>query len=213
MAKNDDDHQTSALPGIAAGVLGGIAFVVLNILLGVTFFWSLVAAIAAFVAGTLIFQVPDRSRKRTFELYGLTQEEVDRALISGRKKLADLSTSIEGIRDPSVRGKAEQIADVTRRILKDIEEDPKDLRQARQFLNYYLDTTLKIISRYVGLSTQKVLSADARSTLAKVESSLETVHKAFEKQLAKLMQDDVMDLDTEIEVLERTIKMEGLGEE
>lgn len=209
----DKENRSSALPSIAGGILGGGTYVVMDVLLGVTFFWSLVAALGAFIAGSLIFQAPDRSKKRTFELYGVSQADLEKALREGGGKLADLKKSVYAIQDTDVRRKGEDIVAITDKILKDIENDPKDLRQARQFLNYYLDTTLKIVRRYVELSRQSVLGADARETLAKAESSLETVRKAFEKQLAKLMEDDVMDLDTEIEVLERTIKMEGLGDE
>lgn len=210
---NDKKNSTSALPNIAGGILGGATFVVLDVLFGVPFFWSLVAALGAFIAGSLIFQVPDRSKKRTFELYGISQEELEKALREGGRKLADLKKVVYAIQDTDVRRKGEQIVEITDKILVDIKNDPKDLRQARQFLNYYLDTTLKVVRRYVELSRHSVLGAEAKETLAKVEATLETVRKAFEKQLAKLMEDDVMDLDTEIEVLERTIKMEGLGEE
>jgi 5-bromo-4-chloroindolyl phosphate hydrolysis protein len=44
----------------------------------------------------------------------------------------------------------------------------------------------------------------------KVESLLSTIKQAFDKQLAKLLEDDVMDLDVEISVLEKTMKSEGL---
>ena len=35
--------------------------------------------------------------------------------------------------------------------------------------------------------------------------------KAFEKQLAKLYDDDFLDLDAEISVIKKSMKMEGVG--
>lgn len=213
MEQRREEQQGNAVPLIGGGALAGIAFVALRLGLAVTFFWSFVAGVGAFIVGASLFQIRRRPRKQSYQLYGITKEDLENALSVGRAKLAELKRAVYAITDTTVRAKGEEIVHVTDRILKDIEQDPKDLRQARQFLNYYLDTTIKIVSRYVSLSRESVLSAEARETLAKVESSLETIRRAFEKQLAKLMEDDVMDLDTEIEVLERTIKMEGLGDQ
>jgi len=42
------------------------------------------------------------------------------------------------------------------------------------------------------------------------KSVLVTIRQAFEKQLEKLLADDVLDLDTEIEFFKKVIKTEGL---
>ena len=55
-------------------------------------------------------------------------------------------------------------------------------------------------------------SPEVRETLDKMESVLVTIRKAFQKQLGKLLEDDVMDLDTEIESFKKAIKTEGLDD-
>jgi len=42
---------------------------------------------------------------------------------------------------------------------------------------------------------------------------LDSIHAVFEKQLAGLMQDDILDLDTELTLLQNTLKMEGMTNE
>lgn len=212
MATHGDNKSASAIAGIVAGVLGGVVFAVFFVLLGIALLWSLAAAAGAYVASMLIFRGSSRSHEHTFVMAGVTREELERALRDGRAKLTELRSAVQGISNDDARRKGERIAEITETILQDIEDDPKDLRQARQFLSYYLDTTIKIVSRYAALSHQTVLGEDARATIAKVETTLDIVQRAFEKQLANLMQDDVMDLDVEIQVLERTIRMEGLGD-
>ena len=76
-----------------------------------------------------------------------------------------------------------------------------------------MDSTLKIVDKYIDLSARGIKSADLVQSLAKVEELLDTIYHAFEKQLEILVKDDVMDLDTELKLLESTIKMEGLGQD
>ncbi|MEZ4652606.1 MAG: 5-bromo-4-chloroindolyl phosphate hydrolysis family protein [Candidatus Eisenbacteria bacterium] len=96
-------------------------------------------------------------------------------------------------------------------IYENFERDPKDIKTAGQFLSYYTDTTVRIIERYIELSGHDVADRDIQSTLTKVESILGQIDRAFEKQLAKLLRDDALDLESEIRLLEKTLEAEGLA--
>lgn len=97
------------------------------------------------------------------------------------------------------------------KILAEIRRDPADLKRSRQFLSYYLDATINIITKYATLSSQRVDDESIGESLSRTERMLDTINLAFEKQLARLLSNDVMDLDTELTLLEKTIEMEGLG--
>ena len=86
----------------------------------------------------------------------------------------------------------------------------KDIKRARQFVNYYLDSTVKIVTRYVELSNTQVITPETEKSLKKVEELMRTVKVSFEHQLQQLLEDDLLDLDTEVEVLKKTLKMEGM---
>jgi 5-bromo-4-chloroindolyl phosphate hydrolysis protein len=143
----------------------------------------------------------------------ISEEDFNAALSTGAQKLTQLKRAAERITDKRVRGKAYAVCDSVARILSDIREDPKDLRPARKFLDYYLDATIKVVDRYASLASKSVQSDDLSASLSRVEESLDTIKSAYDKQLVQLLENDVMDLDTELEVLERTIKMEGLGDQ
>ncbi|NLY17950.1 MAG: 5-bromo-4-chloroindolyl phosphate hydrolysis protein, partial [Clostridiaceae bacterium] len=95
-------------------------------------------------------------------------------------------------------------------IFDDFVRDPKDIKIARRFTLYYLDTTERIVTKYYQLSNVPYLSDDAKATLKNVESTLVMIKDTFRKQLKKLTENDVMDLDAEIKVLRNTIKQEGI---
>jgi 5-bromo-4-chloroindolyl phosphate hydrolysis protein len=200
----------STRQGVVAGVLGGTTFAALLILFG-SVGWAAAAGVAAYAAGRLI--TPARPKTRTIRLDGINDAQLASALRDGAKKIETLKAAAAEIGTSSVKRKATAVVDVAERILEDIRNDPRDLKRGRHFLNYYLDATINIVKQYVSLSNQGVQSREIRSSMAKVDSLLDTLHAAFEKQLAILLEDDVMDLETELEVLERTIKMEGLAED
>lgn len=143
---------------------------------------------------------------------GISREDFDEALTTGSRKLVQLRTVVSRVGDARIRAKANGVCDAAARILSEIRQDPADLRKARNFLDYYLDATIKVVDRYVSLSGRAVRTPEMDSALRRAEESLDTIRSAYDKQLMQLLENDVMDLDVELSVLERTIKMEGLGD-
>ena len=146
------------------------------------------------------------------EALGISREDFDEALTTGSRKLVQLRKVVARVGDARIRAKANGVCDAAARILSEIRQDPADLRKARNFLDYYLDATVKVVDRYVSLSGRPIRTPEMDSSLKRAEESLDTIRSAYDKQLAQLLENDVMDLDVELSVLERTIKMEGLGD-
>ncbi len=90
-----------------------------------------------------------------------------------------------------------------------LNDHPEDLSRARQFINYYIDAFEKIVSQYVELSLRKEGNSELQSSLKRVENILGSINETYKKQLKYLLEDDILDLNTEISVLEKTMKLEG----
>jgi 5-bromo-4-chloroindolyl phosphate hydrolysis protein len=202
------------LPGLLAGLLGGGVCLVLLLLFNVPLFWSLLAGAAGTGAGFLIFGTGSRRRGEiVLPESGADRQLAEEAVREGRGRVEELRRTIGRIPDKPVRARAEAIAEVADRILEDIRKDPKDVRPARQFFSYYLDATVRVLGKYVELRAHGEPSEAVRLSLRRVEDNLELIRSAFQKQLGRLLEDDVLDLDTEIALLEKTIRLEGLGED
>jgi 5-bromo-4-chloroindolyl phosphate hydrolysis protein len=142
-------------------------------------------------------------------VHGISPEKLNNIIRNGRKKLRKIKKLAMGIDDGSVRGKILDIHEVARKIFENFKKDPKDVKYARQFLNYYLDTVIKIIIQYTDL-LGKNISSDDKETLKRAEEMLTVIEETFTKQLGKLYEDDFLDLDSELKVLEKTIKYDGV---
>lgn len=199
---------------ILSGILGGVGFAFFFLALHSSMLLACIAAIAAYGAGFLIFSTnKKRPPIEISETSGLDQAGIDRVIKEGQAKVDRLHELAKATAGAESKEKVERLAGIAREIIDDLKEQPGDIKRARQFLNYYLDTTIRILERYTDISNKNVKSSEAAASLRKVESMLDGVQAVFEKQLAGLMQDDILDLDTELTLLQNTLKMEGLANE
>lgn len=199
------------IAGLLSGLIGGAGFLILFFAIQFPLVPSLLLGLAGF-GGVYIFFYAFRPRPRIqFDIgAGITPELLETTMKEGGEKVKALIDCSNDIKDPAIRTKIARIIEVIKSIFANFEKDPKDIKQAKQFLSYYLDTSIKIVRKYRDLSLQNVRSPEIASTLAKAELMLDSIEKAFEKQHARLLRDDAMDLDTEIQTLEQTFNAEDL---
>ena len=206
-------NRRTGIRFILSLLIGTALALVLGLVLTIGVFFSILAGIGGLIAGLLIFRRASSEDRRYLEgVTGITREMHTRALNEGREKLGRLRAAAIRIEDRDIKGRADRIADLTAEMLENIRKDPKDLKPARPFLNYYLDTAMNILRRYTEISSQTVRSREAEEMTARVDRALAALETAYEKQLAALLDNDIMDLDTELTVLEKTIRMEGFGD-
>ncbi|MBN1499220.1 MAG: 5-bromo-4-chloroindolyl phosphate hydrolysis family protein, partial [Spirochaetes bacterium] len=169
--------------------------------------------IALWLAADKMFSKKLKFSETLLKLSGVSSEALIEAIDDGNRKRNMLIQLSGSITNPDVKKTVIAISEIIDDILSDIEKDPKDLKLAKKFLTYYLDTTIKIIKRYIDLSGRQAKSAEVKSSLEKTEDTLLKMMNAFRQMLTKLLEDDVMDLNSELQLLDRTIKVEGYDNE
>lgn len=148
-------------------------------------------------------------KKNRFDYSKVADDEVKKILRMGDEKLDEIEKYKNRIKDESMQKKVDKVSAAIEAIFQNFIVDPSDIKKSRQFLNYYLDSTMKILKKYVELSNKEVYSDNIRDTLNKVEVMMDTLEESFRKHLAKLQENDLMDLDVEMEVLEKNLRMGG----
>lgn len=140
----------------------------------------------------------------------VTASVLSDTLKMGKQRISELDELNSKIKDDSIKQKIFEIREIIIKIFENFKKDPNDVNISRQFLNYYLESTVKILKKYRELSEQKIITTELTDSLKKVESILDTLKNAYYNHYEKLIQNDIMDLDAEVKVLEQTIKLEGL---
>lgn len=195
------------LNGILSGAVSAGVFLVFLLL----FRGGLVVSVAVGVVSYIICAFLIFRRKEVMLVAdGVTQEDVKEILQEGAQKLEEIRAAALKIPDPEVRKKLESIVSVASSIYADIRKDPKNIRQARKFISYYMETTGYIVKRYIDISADKAYLAGGDAMPDRISGALDSIYTLFTKLKGKLMEDDLLDLDTEIKLLEQTIKSEGI---
>ena len=138
--------------------------------------------------------------------------ELDKVIKDGKLALGEMKRLDGNIADPGVSAGIVRLGQVSEKIFQAVKDDPDKLPQIRQFMNYYLPTTLKLLNAYDRMSGAGVSGENIDGTKTKVEDMLKTIVRAFEKQLDALYGADALDISTDIQVMETLLAREGLTE-
>lgn len=137
-------------------------------------------------------------------------EAVDRVIQKGQDLLAQIRREDEMIPDPVVSESIVQLDKISTRIFQTVIDQPGKAPQIRRFMDYYLPTTLKMLTGYRRLTERGVSGQEAIQTKKRIQDAMQVVVGAFEKQLATLYQNDMLDISTDIDVLETMLKQDSL---
>ena len=135
---------------------------------------------------------------------------VDGLVERGQAMLAQIRQEIDMIPDEGLTEQMNQLDDVANRIFRTVAEQPQKAPQIRRFMDYYLPTTLKMLAGYRKMDERQVKGENAQATRSQVRKAMDTVIRAFNKQLDALYQDDMLDLTTDIDVMENMLRQDGL---
>jgi 5-bromo-4-chloroindolyl phosphate hydrolysis protein len=167
----------------------------------------LVFAILAAV-GYVSFYGRDQERRR-FKVPAVTGVDVNAVteqLKQAYGRLQGIDAAARSIAVPEFVERLRRIIDIGRQILAEIERDPRDAARARRFLNLYLDSAERVTTEYARTHRQirnRPLEENFRQLLIEMENTFETQHQ-------KLLENDLMSLDVDIEVLNARLKHEGV---
>jgi hypothetical protein len=127
-----------------------------------------------------------------------------------RRQVDAILRTAGAVGKPAVRDEVVGLCATADQIIAELATQPRKLDAARGFLTYYLDAAQRIVEGYVNLGQRGSSTPEINQTLARAEASLKVVQQAFDRQLASVLEDRALDLDSEIELLERTVRSETM---
>lgn len=136
--------------------------------------------------------------------------ELQSVIYQGKRAIADIRRLNDEIPDERISAQIDLIERLTAQIFDCVRKNPEKLSQIRQFLNYYLPTTIKLMEQYVTLQNQNVKTENITEGMQKIEDLLDKVIVAFQRQLDALFESDVVDITADIRVMEQMMASEGL---
>ncbi len=203
------ERTYSSPPSLPRKLLGSLALGGTTLLTGL-FGWDIGAlqsiGMGALAAGAsvLTFGLDPMRQKGEVSLSGVTPRMVEEALAEAEERIVGIERAAADIADAPLRDRLARITARARDILARIEQDPSDLRRARKFLKVYLEGALEATRKYA--RSQHDLG-DSGMYL-KFRALLDDMQATFDQQYDKLLTNDRIDLDVEIDVLAERLNRE-----
>lgn len=138
--------------------------------------------------------------------------EVDALLQRGREMIGEIRAENKLIPDASLTAKLDQLENLCAEVFRAVYDKPAKAPQIRKFMEYYLPTTLKMVKGYRVLSERNRSGEDTAAARKRIDDALGVVLKGCQKMLDNLYRGDVLDITTDIDVLEQMLKRDGLTE-
>lgn len=121
----------------------------------------------------------------------------------------ELERLADGIQNPLIAEKAQSLSGIAQNILDYLEDAPKEISSSRHFLNYYLPTANKIIGNYLHLKRANVSTDKFNLITERTVESLDLINQVFAQQRDNYYKDQMLALEVETELLEKTIRLGG----
>ncbi|RDW20006.1 hypothetical protein CWR48_06775 [Oceanobacillus arenosus] len=198
------------IKGVISGAIGAILFILFLFVLDAGTIISIIIGIISFLATLLIFHsltsktVEEETQLATSSFYLNILNE-------GHAKLATIKNEVTNIQKDSIRTQANELLRICDQIFKELEENLQDIQTVRQFFTYYLDALHTILKKYNQISRNELRGNDIEKMEERVAQNLELLHDLFISIRNKLLEDDVIDLDIELQTLQKMLKSEGVS--
>lgn len=138
--------------------------------------------------------------------------EADAVIAKGQEMLHTIRAENDAITDEVLSGQMDELERLCVQIFTTVAEKPHKAPQIRKFMNYYLPTTLKMLASYRTMNDRGVSVTDMTEARATTIRGMGMVLTACQKQLDNLYKDTMLDVSTDIDVLEQMLKRDGYAD-
>jgi hypothetical protein len=133
----------------------------------------------------------------------------DNVITKGQEMLVAIRAANDAIPDARLSFQMDELEKRCTQVLMTVSEHPGKAPQVRKFMNYYLPTTLKLLTNFRAMQDRGISENDLYQARATTIQGLEMILTACQKQLDNLYRDNMLDMNTDIDVLEKMLKRDG----
>jgi 5-bromo-4-chloroindolyl phosphate hydrolysis protein len=187
---------------IVAGVLASAAFLALFLTAGLV--WWVALGLAAVVYFALLLIIP---RRKPLTEVMVSDQVSAQDIARAAAALTEAANRLEAAAKQAPLADRAGLTDMAKH-LKSIRElvkaDPKDYRQTKQFISYFLPMIVTTVEAYVGLA--KLANAENTTRLAELGAMIETFVPVVRKIDQACIENDFTALEAQVSALQFQLK-------
>lgn len=141
------------------------------------------------------------------------QKELSQILAEGKRYVKDIRRLNDEIIGEDISKQLDEIEEIVASIFELVKRKPEKMPELRKLMQYYLPMTIKVVTSYRDFENERVPSEQLEESKQEIKDTLDKVKVAFVTLREKLFQEDVLDVSTDLDVLEAMMSQEGLIED
>lgn len=137
-------------------------------------------------------------------------DRVNSVIRQGSEYIQKIRQINDDLPDEEISAKLDTLETTIDKIFQHIDEHPEQLPELDKFIQYYMPTTLKLITVYRDFDIQPIQGENINTAKKEILGTLDTINHAFIKLFDSLFQATAWDVSADISVLETMLAREGL---
>lgn len=138
------------------------------------------------------------------------QKELLQILNEGNEYIKKIRKLNDEILGEDISDQLYKMEEVIASIFDVVKRKPQKRAELRKLMQYYLPITIKVVTTYRDFENERVPSEQLEDGKKEIKETLEKVICAFVALREKLFQEDILDVSTDLDVLETMMAQEGL---
>ena len=141
------------------------------------------------------------------------QKELLQILTEGENYVKKIRALNDEILGEDISKQLDQMEIIIASIFEVVKRKAEKRTELRKLMQYYLPMTIKVVTSYRDFENETVHSEQLEEGKREIKDTLDKVIEAFVALREKLFQEDVLDVSTDLDVLEAMMSQEGLIED
>ena len=138
------------------------------------------------------------------------QKEVYHLVTEGNQYVKQVRKLNDEILGEDISSQLDKIEEILASIFEIVKRKPEKRTELRKLMQYYLPMTIKVVTSYRDFENERVASDQLEESKREIRETLDKVIDAFTVLREKLFQEDVIDVSSDLDVLEAMMSQEGL---
>lgn len=202
---------------ITFGVIGGLVLAIfgLNAIPG-----ACIAGAAGAALSGVMFSPLDTTTHNKRDVARLQAEQskkipltgdklADSMIITGSNLLDRMEHAKEKLTEDEMISLSSSVCEKSRQIIKEISDVPSKAPRIRKFINYYLPVASRILDNYTEMKTRGITYTELEKAATSSTDGLRMIVQVCEKQLDRLHDENMLDIDTDLDVLQTMLIRDG----
>lgn len=153
---------------------------------------------------------PAPSQQTVIDESKKVNDRVNAVIREGNNYIAQIRKINDDLPDEDVSNKLDLLETTITKIFNQVDTHPEQLAELDKFMQYYLPTTIKLLTVYRDFEQQPIQGENITTAKKEILGTLDTINQAFIKLFDSLFQATAWDVSTDITVLEAMLAQEGL---